>query len=78
MLDRDLVVVYGVETKCLNEQVKRTLSVFQMISCSNLPKKSLKNGSRNLRLPNLSLWEQGNQRPSNAVHTIFMPFDGTW
>ena len=28
MLDRDLATLYGVETKCLNEQVKRNIKRF--------------------------------------------------
>ena len=35
MLDRNLATLYGVETKRLNEQVKRILNDFQKISCFN-------------------------------------------
>ena len=35
MLDRDLATLYGVETKRLNEQVKRNIKDFQKISCFN-------------------------------------------
>lgn len=35
MLDRDLAAIYGVSTKRLNEQVKRTGSASRLISCFN-------------------------------------------
>lgn len=35
MLDRDLALLYGVETKRLNEQIKRNESNFLKISCFN-------------------------------------------
>jgi len=35
MLDRDLAELYGVETKVLNQAVKRTRSVFLKILCFN-------------------------------------------
>ena len=35
MLDKDLATLYGVETKRLNEQVKRNIKRFQKISCFN-------------------------------------------
>lgn len=41
MLDSDLSKLYGVETRRLNEQVKRNIDRFQMISCSNLAKTNL-------------------------------------
>lgn len=41
MLDSDLSALYGVETRRLNEQVKRNMERFLMISCSSLTKTSL-------------------------------------
>lgn len=35
MIDRDLATLYGVETKRLNEQVKRNIKDFLRISCFN-------------------------------------------
>ena len=39
MLDSDLAVIYGVETKMLNRAVKRILTVFRQILCFNSPMK---------------------------------------
>ena len=39
MLDRDLAFMYGVETKALNQAVKRNIERF---SCFNSPKESMK------------------------------------
>jgi hypothetical protein len=36
MLDRDLALLYGVETKVLNRAVKKISSDFRRISCFNL------------------------------------------
>ena len=42
MLDRDLATLYGIETKRLNEQVKRNIKRdFLRISCFNLPRKNV-------------------------------------
>jgi hypothetical protein len=35
MLDRDLALLYGIETKVLKQSVKRNLSRFQKILCLN-------------------------------------------
>jgi hypothetical protein len=35
MLDHDLAALYQVQTKVLNQAVKRNLKGFPMISCSN-------------------------------------------
>jgi hypothetical protein len=35
MLDSDLAILYGIETKRLNEQVKRNISRFPKILCFN-------------------------------------------
>jgi len=34
ILDRELATIYGVETRALNQSVKRNLHVFRWISCS--------------------------------------------
>ena len=39
MLDEDLAGMYAVETRRLNEQVKRNTKRFQKISCLRLPKR---------------------------------------
>ena len=56
MLDKDLAMLYGVETRRLNEQVKRNMERFP----KDFMFQSLKIGSRNLRHPNPLSWEQGN------------------
>jgi hypothetical protein len=35
MLDSDLAELYGVETKVLNQSIRRNIERFPMISCSN-------------------------------------------
>jgi ORF6N domain len=40
MIDRDLAKLYGVPTKSLNLAVKRNRDRFQVILCSDYPKKS--------------------------------------
>jgi hypothetical protein len=42
MLDRDLAEMYGVETRVLNQSVKRNLKDFLKILCFSLQKKSQK------------------------------------
>ena len=37
MLDNDLAVLYDIETKRLKEAVRRNMTAFLKISCSNLP-----------------------------------------
>ena len=39
ILDSDIAELYGVETKRLNEAVKRNIENFQPTSCSNLAQK---------------------------------------
>ncbi len=34
MLDRDLAELYGVETRVLNQAVRRNMNAFRMILCS--------------------------------------------
>ena len=53
MLDYDLAVLYGVETKRLNEAVKRNSERFPADLCSDLLKKNGILSGRNLR-PHLS------------------------
>ncbi len=43
MLDRDLAVLYGVETKHLNEQVKRNVERFPEQFCFQLTREELDN-----------------------------------
>ena len=37
LLDRDLAALYGVETRALNQAVKRNAARFRAISCSSSP-----------------------------------------
>ncbi len=48
MLDKDLAQLYGVETRALNQAVKRNIDRFPKTLCSNLPKRSLNIGNHNL------------------------------
>ena len=43
MLDRDLAIIYGVETKRLNEQVKRNIERFPEQFCFQLTRAELEN-----------------------------------
>jgi len=47
MLDRDLAQLYGVETRVLNQAVRRNIDRFLMISCLHLQGKRLR-GYHNL------------------------------
>jgi hypothetical protein len=56
MLDRDLALLYGIETKRLKSKLKGTETAFLKILCLSSPKKNLKIGGRNLRPPILKRW----------------------
>ena len=57
MIDRDLAELYGVETKRLNEQVRRNIERFRKSLCFSWIKKNLKIGGRNLRPPMQTKWD---------------------
>ena len=66
ILDRDLARLYGVETKRLNEQVRRNIERFPEDFMFQVSKKSLKIGSRNLRHPVQKKICRRNLRPHMA------------
>lgn len=48
MIDRDLAEMYGVQTKALNQAVKRNIERFPKTLCFNLPQKKRRIGSHRL------------------------------
>ena len=58
MLDRDLALLYAVETKMLKQTVKRNLSRFLKILCLNYQRTNLRIGGTNLVTPKMRKWDR--------------------
>ena len=68
LLDRDLAMLYGVETKALNQAVKRNQERFPERNCFQLNKNEL---PKSLKSQLVTLNESGNKR---GLHIKKMPF----
>ena len=68
MLDRDLAMLYGVETKVLNQAVKRNLERFPERNCFQLNRDEMPNS---LKSQVVTLNESGNKR---GLHIKKLPF----
>ena len=68
LLDRDLAVLYGVETRTINQAVKRNIERFPERNCFQLTKDELPDS---LKSPIVILNESGNKR---GLHVKKMPF----
>lgn len=60
MLDRDLAAIYGVETKRLNEQVKRNIERFPDDFMFQLTKEEFEEWKSQFVTSKSSLWEREN------------------